>query len=68
MHGNLKPLLVQAPDSVWSAWLDPGARTKKFYYIAFHENSDDQEDSVLKDLSGVLPFQGVEFLQQVVNG
>ena len=68
MHGTIKPLLVQAPDSVWSDWLDPSARTKRFYYIAFHENSDEQEDSVLKDVSGILPFQGIDFLQAVPNG
>lgn len=68
IHGTIKPLLVQAPESVWSDWLDPDARTKRFYYIAFHENNDDQEDSVLKDVSGVLPFQGIDFLQAVSNG
>ena len=68
IHGTIRPLLVPAPSSVWSDWLDPGARTRRFRYIAFHENSDDPEDSVLNDVSSELPFQGIDFLQAVPNG
>ena len=68
IHGTISPLLVQAPESVWRDWLNPKARTKRFSYIAFHDNSDDRERSVLKDVSGVLPFQGIDFLQAVPNG
>lgn len=55
IYGNIEKLLVPAPASVWTEMYQSQSEGKKyrFFQVSFHEC-----------LKNVLPFHGIEYLQQ----
>jgi predicted RNase H-like HicB family nuclease len=59
IHGTIEPLLEPAPQEVWKDRLSPSSKAKRFFYLSIHNARE------LDDIRDFLPFQAIEYLQNV---
>ena len=59
VHGTIGPVLKVAPQNIWKEVLNPNVISSKFTQVSVHQIE------AMKSISpGLLPFQGIEYLQR----
>ena len=61
MHGDIRHILTPAPAPVWMDLMDPKGKPKRFSSRSI-QIADESEE-----LSGVMPFHGINYLQAEAN-